>query len=209
MIAVANLVPTAVIGEEADAGAPESTQVIEPEVEPRKVKEAKIDSENFEIDAFFGVISIDNFSSEPVIGARAAFHATEDFFLQLNYGRAEAGLTSFEELNGIDIRLLTDSERVFQYYDFSVGYNIFPGEIFVTDKLAFNSAIYLLAGVGNTRFAGEDNFTVTLGTGYRVILLDWLAVNVDFRDHIFNSDLIQENQTTHNLELTFGISFFF
>lgn len=184
-------------------------QVIEPDIEPRSISEADIDAEFFEIGAFAGMLTIDNFSSEPLFGVSAAFHATEDFFLQFNYGMSEAGLTSFEELSGSNVRLLTDDDRDYSYYDFLVGYNIFPGEIFFSDSLTFNSAFYLVGGVGNTEFGGESNFTTTLGTGFRIVLLDWLTVHVDFRDHMFKSDLIRESQLTHNIELSSGITLFF
>lgn len=184
-------------------------QVIEPDIKPRSISEADLDTEFFEVGAFAGMLSIDNFSTEPVYGVSAAFHATEDFFLQFNYGMSEAGLTSFEELSGSNVRLLTDDDRDYSYYDFLVGYNIFPGEIFFNDSLTFNSAFYLVGGVGNTEFGGESNFTTVLGTGFRIVLLDWLTVHVDFRDHMFNSDLIRESQLTHNIELSSGFTLFF
>lgn len=184
-------------------------QVIQPEVKPRIVEESQIDTEFFEVGLFAGFISIDNFSSELVTGVSAAFHATEDFFVQFNYGMAQAGLTSYEELSGSQIRLLTDEERDYNYYDLMVGYNIFPGEIFLTRNLTFNSAIYFNAGVGNTEFAGEDNFTVVWGTGYRIILKDWANIHVDFKDHMFRSDVIRQNQLTHNIEFSLGASLFF
>jgi outer membrane beta-barrel protein len=186
-----------------------AVQVIKPEVKPREVKEAAIDDESFEVGLFLGVLNIDNFGSEPVYGVNAAYHATEDFFLQLNYGVSEAGLTSFEDLSGENVRLLTDEEREYTYYDFLVGYNVFPGEIFMTSKRTFNSAIYLVGGIGNTKFGGEDNFTVALGTGYRIVFRDWLSWFVDFRDHMFDSDIVNESELTHNLQLSTGVSFFF
>jgi len=188
---------------------PGAVQVIKPEVEPREISEAKIDTEFFEIGLFAGVLNIDNFGSEAVYGINATFHATEDFFLQGNYGMSKAGTTSFEDLSGKNVRLLSDSDRNYTYYDLLVGYNIFPGEVFMTSKLTFNSAFYLVGGVGNTKFGGEDNFTTTLGTGYRIVLRDWLTWHIDFRDHIFKSDIINESQTTHNLELSSGVTLFF
>ncbi|MEN8106533.1 MAG: outer membrane beta-barrel domain-containing protein [Pseudomonadota bacterium] len=178
-------------------------------MKPREVTEADIDDESFEIGVFVGIINIDNFSSEPLYGINASYYATEDFFLQLNYAVSSADLTSFEELSGENVRLLTDSERDYTYYNALVGYNIFPGEVFMTSKLTFNSALYLVGGVGNTDFGGEDNFTITLGTGYRIVLRDWLTWHIDFRDHIFKSDIIKEDQTTHNMELSTGLSLFF
>ncbi|RBP33387.1 outer membrane beta-barrel protein [Marinobacter pelagius] len=194
---------------QAQEGGSAPVQVIEPDIEPRSISEADIDAEFFEVGAFAGMLTIDNFSSEPLVGVSAAFHATEDFFLQFNYGMSEAGLTSFEELSGANVRLLTDEDRDYSYYDFLVGYNIFPGEIFFSDSLTFNSAFYLVGGVGNTEFGGESNFTTTVGTGFRIVLLDWLTVHVDFRDHMFDSDLIRESQLTHNIELSSGITLFF
>lgn len=187
----------------------ETVQVIKPEVTPREIHEAEIDTEFFEIGAFAGLLSIDNFSAEAVYGLRGTFHATEDFFVQMNYGTSEAGLTSFEELSGTNIRLLTSSEREYSFYDVLVGYNIFPGEVFLTKNTTFNSSIYVVGGVGNTEFAGEKNFTTTIGTGYRVILTDWLNVQIDFRDHMFTSDVIRKSQLTHNLEMSFGLTTFF
>lgn len=195
--------------EDTSADKPQPVQVITPEIQPRTIREADIDTEFFEIGAFAGLISIDNFSTEPLMGASAAFHATEDFFIQFNYGMAEAGLTSFEELSGSNVRLLNSSDRDYSYYDFLLGYNIFPGEIFFNDSLTFNSAFYLVGGVGNTEFGGENNFTTTLGTGFRIVLLDWLTLHVDFRDHMFKSDLIRESQLTHNIELSSGVTLFF
>jgi outer membrane beta-barrel protein len=188
---------------------PGAVQVITPEVKPREVSEDDIDTEFFEIGVYAGVLNIDNFGSEAVYGINASFHATEDFFLQGNYGISKAGNTSFEDLSGDNVRLLTDSERDYTYYNLLVGYNIFPGEVFMTSKLTFNSAFYLVGGVGNTEFGGEDNFTTTLGTGYRIVLRDWLTWHMDFRDHIFKSDIINESQTTHNMEMSSGVTLFF
>lgn len=188
---------------------PAPVQVIAPEVQPREITEAQIDKEFFEVGAYIGILTIDNFGSAPVYGINAAFHATEDFFLQFNYGISEAGQTSFEELSGENVRLLTDSEREYTYYNLLVGYNIFPGEVFMTSKLTFNSAFFLVGGVGNTKFGGEEHFTITLGTGYRIVLRDWLTWHIDYRDHIFESDILNKSETTHNLELSTGVTFFF
>jgi outer membrane beta-barrel protein len=188
---------------------PAAVQVITPEVKPREVSEADIDNEILGVGVYAGILSIDNFGSEPVYGVSALFNATEDFFLQFNYAVSRADKTTFEELSGDNVNLLSSSDRDYTYYDLLVGYNIFPGEVFMTSKLTFNSDFYLVGGVGNTRFGGEDNFTTTLGTGYRIVLRDWLTWNIDFRDHIFKSDIIKSNQTTHNIELSTGVMFFY
>ena len=67
----------------------------------------------------------------------------------------------------------------------------------------------LVGGVGNTDFAGDDYFTVTLGAGYRMLPIDAVAINFDVRDHMFDSDLLGDSKITHNIEFSMGLNFFF
>jgi outer membrane beta-barrel protein len=183
-------------------------QVVEPEVARREIKEPKIDSEDFELGAFIGVLSIEDFGSSAVYGARLAYHVTEGFFVEGSVGQSEAGLTSFEILSG-GAPLLSDDERTLTYYNLNVGYNILPGEAFLGEGRAYNSALYLSAGLGSTRFAGDDRFTVNFGAGYRFLLTDSITLHVDFRDHLFDIDLLGEEKTAHNLEGSLGLTVFF
>ncbi|MGB5337964.1 MAG: outer membrane beta-barrel domain-containing protein [Gammaproteobacteria bacterium] len=182
--------------------------VIKPELDRRSITEADIDSEDFEIGVFAGVLSIEDFGSSPVYGARAAYHVTEDFFVEAALGRSDADETSYETLSGA-AQILADDERELTYYNISLGYNLFPGEAFVGGKYAFNSSLYLIAGVGNTEFANDSHFTINAGAGYRLLLKDWLALHVDVRDHIFDSDLLGKDKTTHNIEAHGGFTVFF
>ena len=183
-------------------------QVIDPEVRRREVKEPKIDSENFEVGAFVGIMSVEDFGSNPVYGVRFAYHVTEGFFVETTVGQTEAGLTSFEVLSG-GSPIIADSERTYTYYNLNVGYNILPGEGFIGEGRAYNTSFYLVAGLGSTRFAGDDRFTVNFGAGYRFLLNDSVALHVDFRDHMFDIDLLGEEKTTHNLEGHLGVTVFF
>jgi outer membrane beta-barrel protein len=186
----------------------DSEPVIKPDIERRSITEADIDSEDFEAGMFVGVMSIEDFGSNVVYGARLAYHITEDFFTEAAIGRTKADKTSFENLSG-GAEILSDSQRELTYYNISLGYNILPGEAFIGKGHAYNSALYVIAGVGNTDFADDNHFTVNVGAGYRFLLNDWIALHADFRDHIFDSDLLGKDKTTHNLEATAGISFFF
>lgn len=184
-------------------------KVVEPDVQQREVYEADIDSEFFEVGVFIGLMSVEDFGSTSVSGFKASFHATEDFFLQSNYGQATVGKTSYERLSGDDVSILSNKDRELKYYDLLVGYNVFPGETFITQNLTFNSAFYVVGGAGNTEFAGDNNFTLVLGTGYRVILNDWMTWNLDYRDHIFETELLGEKKQTHNIEFSTSMTFFF
>jgi outer membrane beta-barrel protein len=183
-------------------------QVIDPEVERREVKEPKIDREDFEVGAFVGMMSIEDFGSDVSYGLRLAYHITEGFFVEATAGTSRAGLTSFEVLSG-GARLISDSERDLIYYNLNLGYNILPGEVFLGEGRAYNTNLYLIAGLGSTTFAGDDRFTVNVGAGYRFLLNDSVAIHLDFRDHLFDIDLLGEEKTAHNLEGHLGVTVFF
>ena len=183
-------------------------QVIDPEVDRREIKEPKIDREDFEVGAYAGIMSIEDFGSNVSYGLRIAYHITEGFFMEATVGQSDGGLTSFEVLSG-GARLITDSERTLTYYNLNVGYNILPGEVFLGEGRAYNTNLYLIAGLGSTTFAGDDRFTVNSGAGYRFLLNDSVALHLDFRDHLFDIDLLGEEKTAHNLEGHLGFTVFF
>jgi len=183
-------------------------QIVEPNEKVREEYEAQIDTEFFEVGAYIGILAIEDFSSSSVMGVKASFHATEDFFLQANYGIAEAGLSTAEYyFSDTPTSIITD--RNYKYYNLLVGYNIFPGETFISQGLTLNSAFYLVAGAGNTDFAGDNHFTFTYGSGYRIILNDWLTWNMDFRNHSFENQIAANNKIVNNLEFSLGLTAFF
>jgi outer membrane beta-barrel protein len=181
-------------------------QVIDPEVERREIKEPAIDREDFEVGAFAGIMNIEDFGSDAVYGIRFAYHVTEGFFVEGTIGQSEASLTSFEVLSG-GARLFDD--RTLTYYNLNLGYNVLPGEVFVGEGRAYNTNFYLIAGLGSTNFADDDRFTVNFGAGFRFLMTDSVAFHVDFRDHLFDIDILGREKTAHNLEGTIGVTVFF
>jgi outer membrane beta-barrel protein len=183
-------------------------QVVEPAVQRREVQPPGLDTENFEAGVFVGTVSIEDFGSSLLYGGRIAYHFTEDLFAEATIGSSKAGRTSYEDLSGA-ADLLTDSERQFTYYDLALGWNALPGEVFFGGKHAMPSAVYFTLGAGSTNFAGDDHFTVALGAGLRVLANDWIAVHLDVRDQMFESDLLGKNKLTQNLQVGFGVTAFF
>jgi len=181
-------------------------QVIDPEVERREIKEPAIDREDFEVGAFIGIMNIEDFGSDAVYGVRFAYHVTEGFFVEATVGQSDASLTSFELLSG-GARLFED--RTLTYYNLNLGYNVLPGEVFIGEGRAYNTNFYLIAGLGSTNFADDDRFTVNFGAGFRFLMTDSIAFHVDFRDHLFDVDILGSEKTTHNLEGTIGVTVFF
>lgn len=192
----------------ADNSADAQVPVINPEVDRREIDEPKIRSQDFELGAYVGYMSVEDFGTNVVYGARLNYHITEHFFAQANYGQTDTDKTSFEELSG-GANLLSDDDRTFRYYNALFGINLLPGESFIGRSWAFNSALYLAGGVGNVDFGGDDYFAVTLGAGYRVLPVDFISINFDVRDHMFDSDILGDSKVTHNIEFLFGLNFFF
>ena len=192
---------------EAVGGSARAPQVVEPEVERRVVKPIAVPTENFEIGAWIGTASIEDFGTNVAYGSRLAYHVTEDFFAEATVGATQAGKTSYELPTGAT-QLLTDDQRNLTYYDISVGWNVLPGELFLGSNRAMPSAVYVTMGAGNTRFAGDDRFTATVGAGLRLLVNEWLAVHVDARDRMFKTDLLGRSQVTQNLEFTISLTAF-
>jgi outer membrane beta-barrel protein len=206
LIILISLLPTVLhAAEENDEN---QGSLIQPQIERTEFDESLIDTEDFELSAFAGILSIEDFGTNPVLGFELAYHVNEDVYVQFEYGFSEAGKTSFEVLSG-GAPLLSDEERELQYYLFNIGLNLLPGEAFITDSSTYNTAFYLIGGVGNTDFAGDDRFTINFGTGYQILFADAFSINIDVRDLIFNIDVLGEDKVTHNLQYTVALGWFF
>jgi outer membrane beta-barrel protein len=187
---------------------PANEQVIVPEVQRRDVRVPKFPSKDFELSALVGTYATQSFGTSAVAGVRLGYHLSEDLFVETTYARTKVTDKTFEEIFP-GAGPLADTDKKLSYYNVSAGYNIFPGEIFLGSKYAKASSIYLIGGVGSTKFANQRKQTFNVGFGFRVLLSDRFAVRVDVRDHIFSYDLLNVRQNTQNLELTTGIAYYF
>ena len=179
--------------------------LIIPPSEETKLSEAQIDTESIEIGLLSGVYSIDNFSSSLIYGGRIAYHLTEDVFFESAVGMTKVDQDQFINVTG---RPLVDDENVI-YWNISAGYNLFPGQIFATQNRTIYSTLFIIGGIGQTRFDSENHFTFNIGAGIKVFITDWLDLRLDFRDHIFETDITATSNLSHNLENTIGVSIFF
>ena len=189
--------------EEDDGG-----NLIEPQIERTEFDESEIDSFDIEFAVYAGYLAVEDFDTNLVTGVRIGYHISEDFFVQGSLGRSEVGETSFEILSG-SAPLLSDDERELEYYLVSLGFNLFPGETFLTDSTTFNTVLYLSGGIGITEFAGDDRHTIAWALGHRTVFSDYFSLDIEMRDLIFDMDIFGSDKTTHNLELTVGLNLYF
>jgi outer membrane beta-barrel protein len=200
-------------GSGTDAGAgsgggADDTAIIEPQVTRRVVKTPKIKATDFEVGAYFGALSIQDFGTNPVYGARLAYHVTEDVFLEGYLARSTAGTTSLQDVFP-NITVLSNTGKHFTYYDLDLGYNVLPGEVYLGRGRAFNTALYTTVGMGDVKFADKDHFALNFGVGTRILITDWIAMHMDVRDHIFETDLTGRTKNVDNIEATLGLTVFY
>lgn len=200
------MMPVAQVAAQSDEE--DESNLIEPQIERVEFDESLIDSDDFEIAAYIGYLAIEDFDTDIVKGIKLGYNVSEDFFVQASYGLGDSGETSFEILSG-GAPLLSSDEREIEYYLVSLGFNLFPGEAFLTDSTTFNTVLYLTAGIGSTEFAGDDRFTIAYAVGHRTLFADGFSLDIEMRDLIFEQDLFGSEETTHNIELTVALNFFF
>lgn len=183
--------------------------VIQPAEQTTSIRPAVIDGGQFEFGPYVGFLSVEDFNTNLVAGLSLSYHVNSRLLAQFNYGRSTTERATFEDISGDGENFLSEGDRDFHYQSLLAGYNLMPGRSFLGERRKFNSYIYLMAGAGRVSFAGEDNTGLVLGINYKTVLREWLTVNLDFRDVIVDRAFLGNNKTTHNIEMTLGISALF
>ncbi|KZY29081.1 MULTISPECIES: outer membrane beta-barrel domain-containing protein [unclassified Oleiphilus] len=194
---------SAVVG---NACAEQHSPLIEPDVKPVVLDEAMIDSENFELGVFTGVMNIEDFESALVYGTRLAFHLSGNLMFETHIGMSEAGQSSFETLGAVEV--LSSDDRDYLYYNFGVAFKL-PGESYFGRDYAFNNNVYVSAAVGATDFAGETRLTGVVGLGYQLLLTDFVSLHFTAKEHFYEIDVVGPEKISFNSELGMGVSLFF
>ena len=180
---------------------------IVPQVERRDLRLPRIPVRDFEVGLLAGVYNAQNFGASGLFGLRLGYHITEDFFAEAELGRTKVSDQSFRAI--LPGGVLAMGQQRLSFGTVSLGWNLFPGEIFLGGKQARASQVYVLGGIGSTDFAGQKRQTVNLGLGVKVFATQRVALRMDMRDHLYTLDLLGQRERTHNLQLSGGLSFFY
>lgn len=186
----------------------DSSSRIEPQIDQSEVIPARLDTENFAIALRGGALAIEDFGNSGLAALQLSYHINEDFYISAEYALAKAGLTSYERLSGA-APLLTDDERQWHYYGAELGYVLLPGQVYLGKDYAVNTGWSLFAGAGNVDFAGDTVFAVKFGSQFRLYLTDWLALDLVVSDYVFETTILAESKTTHNLSMALGLAVYF
>jgi len=186
---------------------PPSEPVVVPQVDRRDVRLPRYPSNDFELGLYTGAYATENFGTSWVYGARIGYHLTEDFFVQGVYAQTKVTDEAFRNI--LPGGIFESKTQKLNYYNLSVGYNILPGEVFLFSSRARPSQFFIIGGVGSTKFVDQRKPTFNVGFGFKVFITDYASWQLDLRDHIFTLDLLGKSQSTQNVELTTGLSFYF
>src|ERR1700712_4338784 len=121
-------------------------QVVVPQVDRRDIAKPKFPSNDFEIGTFVGTYATQNFGTSAVYGLRLGYHVTEDFFVEGVYAQTKVSDKEFRQV--LPGGIFAQERTKLSYYNFSAGYNLLPGEIFIGSRRAQPSQLYVGAGVG-------------------------------------------------------------
>lgn len=179
-------------------------KVIEPDKVVDTAQVAAIDTERFEFGPYLGLLSVEDFNSNPVTGLSFSYHINNKFIAQVNYGVSTVGKAAFEEIAGSNF--LAEDDYDFEYINLLAGYKLLDGRSFLGKRHKYNSAIYLLAGVADVSFAANDNTGMVVGVSYRAVITDWLTLNLDLRDTMVNREFLNDDKQTHNTEMLIGVN---
>lgn len=183
----------------------EAEPIITPPAEDRPLKEARLDTERFELGPYAGVYAPDGFGASGVFGLRLTYHVTEDIAFEGSYAISQVDQTAFREATGLSLLVSDD----LSYWNVGVSYDLFPGQIFLTRNRTINSAIYLVGGLGQVTMDERNHFSFNVGTGFKVFVTDWFSVRPDVRLHLFETDVIGDKTLTYNLEGTIALAVYF
>ncbi len=177
-----------------------SSDIITPDIEREDTDVPRIKTEDFEIGAYAGVYSTEDFGTSTVYGVTGSYHFTEDIFYSLTIGSS----TVIDASNRTSVM-----SNKLSYLNLLFGYNVLPGEVYSSAGKAWSSSTYFVGGLGITDINNSQNLTIILGGGLRLVPSKSIAVHIDFRDYILNSNLIGRNKSSQNIEITAGASWFF
>ena len=177
-----------------------SSDIITPDIERDDTEAPRIKTEDYEIGAFAGIYSTEDFGTNSVYGVTGSYHFTEDIFYNVTIG--SSGVSDASSRASVASNKLT-------YLNLLFGYNVLPGEVYSGAGKAWSSSTYFVGGLGMTELNDSQNLTVIIGGGLRLVPIKKLAIHIDFRDYILNSNLIGRNKSIQNIEITAGASWFF
>jgi len=189
-----------IIGEEPPG------RVVDPDTKTAPVRVRAIPAEDFEVTGLATFVVMDHVENDKsnfvgTYALRGAYHVTEDFFVEAGYGKASR--TGWNRL-----RRWMNKEQAepiqLETYDVSAGFNLLPGDLYLTKNYVLPFVGYATAGVGYQKYEGLNAPSTVFGIGIKFFPKDWLAFRYEIRDRVWYHD-----GDHSNAEFTVGVGVYF
>ena len=181
--------------------------VIEPVKKAKEIKSAAIDDERFELGAYLGVISLEDFNTVSMLGLSASYHVFPKWILSVAYGKSGSPEAAFEQQEDGDF--VEDRDAGFEYVSLLGSYQLLEGRSFLGVNKKYSTHLFVDAGVEDVTFAGESQTGVVFGATYKMVLTDWLTTDLRMRDHVVERTFLGDEKTTHNIEMVLALQALF
>ena len=182
--------------------------VVEPRIDRQEVRMPSIRNSNVEVGLSTGLFNVEQFGTYPGVAGRLAYHIKDGLFAEASAGISRLRGTTYLDATG-HLQSLSGSQRRLLDYSLDLGYDVLPGEVYIGKTHSYNSAVYLLAGVGGMHYAGESLFSANAGAGYRLLMNERVTLHVELRDDVTQKSITGAKRLSNNLEGTVGVSVFF
>lgn len=178
-------------------------KIIEPQTPTEAAKSAAIDTEHFEIGINLGLLSVEDFNTNPMFNVWGNYYINEKFFAYVGYGSSKTKTSNAEGVYDFN------PDKTFNFSSIGVGYRVLEGRSFWGKNRKYNTGVFAVAGIEQVDFAEEAGTGFMIGLSHKTVLTDFLALNIDLKDHIVNRTFVGEDKMTQNIEFTIGLSTFF
>ncbi|VUD68842.1 hypothetical protein TDB9533_04201 [Thalassocella blandensis] len=178
-------------------------KIIEPQAPTEAAKSAAIDTEHFEIGINLGLLTVEDFNTNPMYGVWGNYYINEKFFAYVGYGTSDTEKSNAEGVFDFN------PDKTFDFASVGVGYRVLNGRSFWGKNRKYNTGLFAVAGVEQVDFAEDSGTGFMIGLSHKTVLTDYLALNIDLKDHIVSRTFVGEDKMTQNIEFTVGLSTFF
>lgn len=178
-------------------------RIIEPQAPTEAAKSAAIDTEHFEFGGSLGFLSVEDFNTNLLMSFSFNYYFNEKIFAYFSYG------TSDTEKSNAEGQQNFNPDRTFDFFSVGGAYKVLDGRSFWGKNRKFNSGLFAIGGIEQVDFAGSTETGFMFGLSHRTVLTDYLALNIDIKDHIAPRTFLEEDKMTQNVEFSIGLSTFF
>ncbi|WP_428310447.1 outer membrane beta-barrel domain-containing protein [Hydrocarboniphaga sp.] len=178
-----------------------ATQSVDPNITRPEVQVKRIKAQDYELGGYAQGIVLDRNHTVGLYGVRAAYHKTDKFFVEGNV--AFSSKIGFEDVRQA-IGASEDPGLDYSTYEFSVGYDLVPGDLYITQSYTLPFSFYAIGGLGYVDYEGVGNFAYSYGGGLRVTPTDYFAIRFELRNQAWS-----DKKTNDNAAFSIGVSGYF